>query len=132
LVIAIAGLRFTIIKEIRIRETTRRATAGMAGMTMTGTIFAATILHTTAPSHLCPPGISEAPEEGFVPQMMHWHIASRLLLHCDQSCQDLPYQGTNAPQLASDPLTGRMLRDRCRDAQISASGRRAQQCAGPA
>ena len=45
----IAGIRFTIIREIHTRETTKRAIAGMIVMTGTiGMIFAATIRRTTA------------------------------------------------------------------------------------
>jgi hypothetical protein len=45
----IAGIRFTITREIHTRETTKRAIAGMIEMTGTsGMIFAATIRRTTA------------------------------------------------------------------------------------
>jgi hypothetical protein len=45
----IAGIRFTIIREIHTRETMKRAIAGMIMMTGTiGMIFAVTIRRTTA------------------------------------------------------------------------------------
>jgi len=74
LVIAIAGIRFTIIKEIRIRETIRRAITGTIGGITIGPIVAAPTLSISEQLVICRGGNSEMIEESLELPTTHWHV----------------------------------------------------------
>lgn len=88
LAITIAGIRFTIIREIPTRETTKREIAGMIGMTdATGMIFAATTRQTIAPLVTYRGGIGEVIASVCGPPTIAWRGASLQLIHRCQPCR---------------------------------------------
>jgi len=74
-VIAIAGIRFTIINEIRIHETTMSANAGMIGGITIGPIVADSTLSMPEQLVICRGGNSEMIEADREPPTMHWRVA---------------------------------------------------------